>query len=59
MAVVDALGHPGSAMDYRDMENQRRLQLIGNRRGEMIHNADLLPDPQTMEQVIAMRRLEG
>jgi hypothetical protein len=57
--VVDPLGHPGEAMDYRDMENMRRLQLIGNRRAEQIFEEDLLPDPQTMEQVLAMRRCEG
>jgi hypothetical protein len=59
LAVVDPAGHPGEPGDWQDLENMRRLQLIGNRRAEMIHNQDILPDPQTLEQIVAMRRLEG
>jgi hypothetical protein len=58
MAVVDPYGHPGEAMDWQEQEDYRRLGLIQNARAAIIFNHDLLPLPQTMDQIIALRRCE-
>ena len=45
-------------MDWQEQEDYRRLGLIQNARAAIIFNHDLLPLPQTMDQIIALRRCE-